>query len=71
MRTDNPTKYAAFTYCDFGDPNRRDVISSHFTVAAAQRRFRRIARIYSDLHGWRVWQENAASGEVLNAANRG
>lgn len=58
-------QYAAYTYCDFGDPARKEIIYNHTSVATAQRAFSRLARIYNKLHGWRCWQETT-QGDIIN-----
>jgi len=67
-----PGEVAAYTYCDFGTPPRKDAIRQHGSVDTAKRAFRRVAKIYADLWGWRCWQETA-EGEIINEAtgNRG
>jgi hypothetical protein len=56
---------AAYTYCDFGTPPRKDVMRRHGSVDKAKRAFARVAKIYADLWGWRCWQETA-EGEIIN-----
>ena len=51
------SKYKVATYCDFGTSGRRDVLSRHKNWDTAKRQFKRIARIYSGIHGWHCWQE--------------
>ena len=45
------------TYCDFGKSYRKHELSRHKNWNTAKRQFKRIARIYSGIHGWRCWQE--------------
>ena len=51
--------WVAATYCDFGTPGRKDVITHHFSIAAAVRRYHNINKIYSQ-SGWHCWQEDRA-----------
>jgi hypothetical protein len=60
-----PKQYTAFTYCDFGEPPRKDEIRRHGSVDTAQRAFKRVAKIYADLWGWRCWQETS-DGVIIN-----
>ena len=46
------------TYCDFGDPNRKEELTRHKNLDTAKRQFRRIKQIYTDIHGWDCWQED-------------
>lgn len=62
---DKNKQYAAYTYCDFGAPPRKDVIRRHGSADTAKRAFKRIAENYADLHGWRCWQETS-EGEIIN-----
>ena len=62
--------YVAVTMCDFGDPERKDIIRTHFSREAANRAFRKIANIYNGIHGWRCWQETRWSGVVFNDTGR-
>ncbi len=50
--------WCAKTLCDFGTPGRRDTLARHFSLAAAVRAFKRINKIYGELHGWNCWQED-------------
>lgn len=59
-------QFVAVTLCDFGDPERRTIIRTHFSRDAADRAFKRIARIYTGIHGWRCWQEDRFSRSVFN-----
>ena len=65
MRTKTNKQYAAYTYCDFGKPYRKDVISNHGSIDTAKRAFKRTAKIYADMWGWRCWQETNR-GEIIN-----
>ena len=64
-------KMKAITYCDFGNygrPNRQDIQGSHRTLQAARQQFKRIARIYHGIHGWRVWTV-ASNGRIICDTN--
>ena len=65
-------QYVVHTYCDFGEPPRKDSIGRHGSVETAKRAFKRTAKIYADLWGWRCWQETI-QGEIINdrAGKRG
>lgn len=60
------------TYCDFGDPTRRERITKHFSKDAALRAFKRWRLWYSheglipDRHLWRCWQEKRDTREIIN-----
>ncbi len=49
--------YKAITYCDFGELNRKDILSKHCTYETAFRQYPRLWRIYHGIHGWKVWVE--------------
>ena len=51
------TKYKVKTYCDFSEPNRKEEIGRHKTLATASRQYQKIWNIYHRIHGHRVWQE--------------
>ena len=57
--TEPVSRYKVITYCDFGESGRRTVIGHHLTTQTAERALPRYIRIYSKLHGWKVWQEEA------------
>ena len=51
------SKHKVATYCNFGESGRKDVLRRHKNWDTAKRQFKRIARIYSGIHGWHCWQE--------------
>jgi len=60
------------TYCNFGRPDRRDVLSTHSSLDAAKKAFKRLRKIYSheshfdtDREEWRCWQVDYA-GNIIN-----
>jgi len=55
--------WVARTFCDFGDVSRRDVLTNHYSIKAANRAFEGTAKIYSRFG--RVWQEDR-EGKVIN-----
>lgn len=55
--------WIAQTFCDFGEPGRKDVITQHFFIETAKRGFQRVSKIYSQ-QGWHCWQEDR-DGNVL------
>jgi len=55
-------KYKVVTCCDFGEAGRKDVIRRHKNWTTARRQYKRIARIYNKIWGWRCWQEEAQHG---------
>lgn len=57
------TDWVAQTFCDFGEPNRRDVITQHFFLETARRGFQRVVKIYTQ-QGWHCWQEDK-EGNVI------
>lgn len=57
-------EWIAQTFCDFGEPGRRTVLTQHFFLETAKRGFQRTKKIYS-AHGWHCWQEDRA-GNVIN-----
>lgn len=54
------------TYCDFGEPERKDELSRHKNWDTAKRQFKRISRIYTGIHGWRCWQEEVEDAKINN-----
>ena len=54
----------AITYCDFNQVERLDIMSKHRTLQTARRQFKRIARIYHGIYGWRVWTV-ASNGKII------
>ena len=63
------SEFMAKTYCDFGDADRKDELSSHFTIETAKRQFARKAKIYNGIHKWRVWTEVLSSGQIICDTN--
>lgn len=59
------------TLCDFGTHGRKQTISRHYSLQAAQRAFKQLKKYYSreSFDGnkilWRCWQENRA-GDIIN-----
>ena len=45
------------TFCDFGQPNRADILSNHYTFKGALSGYKHAWDIYHRIHGWKVWQE--------------
>ena len=58
-------QWVARSLCDFGTPGRNTVLSRHYSLAVVDDAFRRLVRIYGDIHHWRVWQEDR-KGNILN-----
>ena len=50
------SEFKVFTFCDFGDRKRVDLLGRHHTFETAARAYKRVWGIYHRLHGWRVWQ---------------
>lgn len=59
------------TYTNFGEARKR-IVARHFSLAAADRAFKRLRRIYSHerrqpgYEKWRCWQENRAGDHIIN-----
>lgn len=65
----NDNAYVAFTYTDFGQRGRRERLGRHLTLETAARQFKRICKVYNQLHGHRVWTELRSTGEVIHDAS--
>ena len=65
--------FEAFTYCDFGEPPRKDRLSRHLTAHTARRHFRHFRKIYGGPKPgggvWRLWQEDR-EGNILSDTNQ-
>jgi len=71
--------YKAYTFCDFGEKGRQEVIYNHYSISSTKRAFTRLKKIYSKASGikgretWRCWQEdnrgNLINDSVLNTKN--
>jgi hypothetical protein len=72
VRNRSKWDYEYRTFCDFGTPGRRDVIANHFSLAAAQKAFKRWKKWYSyegnisGRHLYRCWQEKRYTNEIIN-----
>jgi hypothetical protein len=62
-------EWVAITLCDFGDPNRREILRHHFSVDSAILAFKQIEKIYGRNRltngNGRVWQETRC-GSIIN-----
>lgn len=59
-------EWIARTYCNFGDPNRKEALRDHYSLDAAFRAYEKINKIYG--RSGRCWQETR-EGVVINDNN--
>jgi len=69
------SEWEAITLTNFGDPNRREVLRTHFSIEAALRAYKDIKKIYGQNRltnsSSRVWQEDKEGNVINDSHNEG
>lgn len=56
--------------CDFGNSNRKEILSRHETKKSALNRYSKLWNVYHAIHGYKIWLDKICTKEGLKILNR-